>query len=520
MSAIINARSPYFIKITPSQGSIESATMTLYIYSGIYAASPTVPQYTLTKTAITSNNYIAFEISSLVKDYLETEYGNFSTDGVWVKTSTVITKDSGTTTATTANKLVDSTQNFTISVQIGDTVNNTSDGTTATISAIDSSTTLSLSSDIMTTGETYNIKQTATAEDVTPYLSFDGFGYFEEGVNPRTATNPINTVVTGTTDGVTVAFKLQDSTQSFLDTVSLGDTVNNISEGGTTTISAIESNTSLALAADIMVSTPDNYTIVARPDYTPALLQTNTTIYFKQGTDIVFPVFAEAEPTITFISGGGANIKWERTDEFWNLYQNYWGSILNPIIVPDSTDSTEKIVYIRVTPTLTLQTGDTISVVSTKSGYEQSFTLTLEAVCEPKYEQLQVIFYNKFGALQIMPFFKRSQKSLSVTGSNYNRNIMDFTTTPSYDISKHSIATYGVNGNESIQMNTGFINESFNEVIEEIMLSKQIFVDDGNNVLPININTKSLTFKKGVNEGLINYTLSFNYAFSTINNIK
>ena len=69
-------------------------------------------------------------------------------------------------------------------------------------------------------------------------------------------------------------------------------------------------------------------------------------------------------------------------------------------------------------------------------------------------------------------------------------------------------------------MNTGFINESFNEVIEEIMLSKQIFVDDGNNVLPINIKTKSLTFKKGVNEGLINYTMSFNYAFSTINNIK
>tara|TARA_R110002096_G_scaffold797_1_gene4437 strand:- start:616 stop:2178 length:1563 start_codon:yes stop_codon:yes gene_type:complete len=520
MSAIINARSPYYIKINPTQGSIQSATMSLFIYSGNYSAISSVPQYTLTKTVIEGNNYIAFEISSLVKDYLETEYGNFSTDGVWVKTSTVIVKDSGTTTATTANKLVDSTQNFTTSVTSGDTVNNTSDGTTATISAVDNNTTLSLSSDVMTTGETYTIRQTATVEDTIPYLGFDGFGYFQEGVNPRTNTNPINTVVTGTTDGVTVAFKLQDSTQSFLDTVSLGDTVNNLSEGGSTTVSAIEGNTSLALAADIMVSTPDNYSIVARPDYTPALLQSNTTIYFKQGTDIVFPVFAEAEPTITFISGGGANIKWERTDEFWNLYQNYWGSILNPIVVPDSTDSTEKIVYIRVTPTLTLQSGDTITVVSTKTLYEQSFTLTLEAVCEPKYEQLQVIFYNKFGALQIMPFFKRSQKSINVRGNTYNRNIMDFSNAPSYDISKHSIANYGVNGSESIEMNTGFINESFNEVIEEIMLSKQIWVDDSSSVLPINLNTKSLTFKKGVNEGLINYTMSFNYAFSTINNIK
>ena len=71
-------------------------------------------------------------------------------------------------------------------------------------------------------------------------------------------------------------------------------------------------------------------------------------------------------------------------------------------------DSMEKIVYIRVTPTLTLQSGDTISVVSTKTGFEQSYTITLEAVCEPKYQQLQVIFYNKFGAMQIMPFFKKS----------------------------------------------------------------------------------------------------------------
>ena len=49
---------------------------------------------------------------------------------------------------------------------------------------------------------------------------------------------------------------------------------------------------------------------------------------------------------------------------------------------------------------------------------------------------------------------------------------MDFSNAPSYDISKHSIANYGVNGSESIEMNTGFINESFNEVIEEIMLKQ------------------------------------------------
>ena len=70
-------------------------------------------------------------------------------------------KDSGTTTATTANKLVDATQNFTSTVRVGDLVSNTTDSTTATVTAVDSDTTLSLSADIMTSGENYQIKYEA-----------------------------------------------------------------------------------------------------------------------------------------------------------------------------------------------------------------------------------------------------------------------------------------------------------------------------------------------------------------------
>ena len=63
--------------------------------------------------------------------------------------------DRGTTSATTSNKLVDSTQNFTSTVQVGSFIKNTTDNTTASVTAIDSNTTLSLSSDIMASGENY-----------------------------------------------------------------------------------------------------------------------------------------------------------------------------------------------------------------------------------------------------------------------------------------------------------------------------------------------------------------------------
>jgi hypothetical protein len=69
-------------------------------------------------------------------------------------------------------------------------------------------------------------------------------------------------------------------------------------------------------------------------------------------------------------------------------------------------------------------------------------------------------------------------------------------------------------------MNTGFIQESFNEVIKQMMLSEQVWVDNGTEVLPVSLNTSSLQFKKSVNDRLINYTVDFQYAFNKINDIR
>lgn len=68
-----------------------------------------------------------------------------------------IPAESGTTDSTPPNKLVDFDQNFTTTVAVGMTVDNTTDVTSALVTAIDSDTVLSLDADIMTTGEDYEI---------------------------------------------------------------------------------------------------------------------------------------------------------------------------------------------------------------------------------------------------------------------------------------------------------------------------------------------------------------------------
>ena len=61
---------------------------------------------------------------------------------------------SGTADGTTANKLVDSTASFTSNLQ-GYVVYNTTDNTAAYVTGVDSATELSLSADIMASGENY-----------------------------------------------------------------------------------------------------------------------------------------------------------------------------------------------------------------------------------------------------------------------------------------------------------------------------------------------------------------------------
>ena len=65
---------------------------------------------------------------------------------------------SGTTTATTADKLVDSGATFsTGGVKVGDIIYNTTDSTIATVTAVDSETTLSVSANIFASGEAYQV---------------------------------------------------------------------------------------------------------------------------------------------------------------------------------------------------------------------------------------------------------------------------------------------------------------------------------------------------------------------------
>ena len=156
---------------------------------------------------------------------------------------------------------------------------------------------------------------------------------------------------------------------------------------------------------------------------------------------------------------------------------------------------------------------DSIDLVSIFGTY----TLSVEYICECKYEPNRVSFVNKFGVVEDLWFFKKSKESISVDKTEFNQFTLD---SYRYNIkSNHPYKTFNVNAKEKVSMNTGFIPESFNENFRQLMLSESVYVDRDGVSLPLNISESSLEYRKHVNDKLINYRVQFEYAYNKINNI-
>ena len=140
-------------------------------------------------------------------------------------------------------------------------------------------------------------------------------------------------------------------------------------------------------------------------------------------------------------------------------------------------------------------------------------TWIFKPVCEPKYTPVMIDFVNKAGYWQREWFYKVSKNSINTKQST--ANLMQ-SSSHSYNTIQGQRKGFNNNGEESVILNTGNVEESYFETIQQIMLSEKILVDD----LPVLCNTNSLEKQKGLNQlKPASYQLTFKYAFDTINSV-
>lgn len=394
MAQIINTRSPFYIKVSDS--ALATATLQLYIYEGAKDTTPDAAdlKYTITKSELENNNQVVFEISELIRDYIDVKYdGEYDSYCVW------------------ANAVISAEE---------------SDGT-----AISSPTVF-------------------PSNYTNQFVAVDGYGYFEEGVNPEPSRS---------------------------------------------------------------------------------LFQSNLIIYRPNDGNINVPVFAEDTNSVAY-------------------YNN--GTLVRSEAISDNDNTNQKIQYISTSGTSdsatyqerVLEDGGTLEsskcltdflslldigevdeiVVSYDTSVGTSaHVIKVRTLDCSIYDPIRVTFVNKYGALQDLWFDKKSMNSINIESNDYKASVMDFSSNPTYDTTAHQNRVLDLVGTESITMNTGYIDEEYNEVFRQLMLSEQVWMTrltDTEEILPLRPKTQSLQFKTRTNDKLVNYTVEFDFAFDKINTIR
>lgn len=139
-------------------------------------------------------------------------------------------------------------------------------------------------------------------------------------------------------------------------------------------------------------------------------------------------------------------------------------------------------------------------------------TVRYYVLCEAKYTPVQVAFINRFGVADFITFFKRSDTRGNFTQDSYQKSIYnDGFTTPSLEVGKYT--SYNVNSRNTLTLNTGFVDQDYDETIEDILMSEYVAVYTNSNWVSVVPNRGSIEYQKNVNTKLINYTMSFDFGF-------
>jgi hypothetical protein len=179
------------------------------------------------------------------------------------------------------------------------------------------------------------------------------------------------------------------------------------------------------------------------------------------------------------------------------------------------SNGTFDIPRVRTTPN-NLLVGNKVEILD--AGLVVQATWNFYPLDECKYAPVTIDFVNRYGAWQREFFFKASNDNFNVENTEYNlMQTSRFLSSPStfYSGLEGQRKTFNTNGKKSIKVNTGWVKETWKDVLKQIMLSERILIDNK----PAKINTKSTELFKQINTKQINYSLEFDFAYDVINSV-
>lgn len=134
-------------------------------------------------------------------------------------------------------------------------------------------------------------------------------------------------------------------------------------------------------------------------------------------------------------------------------------------------------------------------------------------VCKQKYPNIRIKWKNRYGQFDFFSFYMVNRQSFSTEKRSYQPQLGTWTApTLTYTQYDSSNLNYIVDSKQTLQVNTDWIDEDYNEIFKQLLVSEEIYwVKSETDLLPLTINTDSVTFKTGVVDKVIQYTMDFDF---------
>ena len=168
--------------------------------------------------------------------------------------------------------------------------------------------------------------------------------------------------------------------------------------------------------------------------------------------------------------------------------------------------------------------GNKVEILNPAGAVQKTYYFYPQEEC--KYTPVMIDFVNKYGAWQREFFFKASNETFSVENTEYNLLQADTyfqnTGVLNYNFVQGQRQTFNTNGKSSIKVNTGWVKETWSEVLKQIMLSERILIYSDPTYFPpkpAKINSKSTELFKHINTKQINYSLEFEFTYDVLNSV-
>jgi hypothetical protein len=263
------------------------------------------------------------------------------------------------------------------------------------------------------------------------------------------------------------------------------------------------------------------------PELTKALMQSNTNISKLDDSPVRVPVLRNATSSVQFSHNGemvySTSVHSSTSCDEQILYISNvvsgFDSFMQRVLLDGGVFESNSCIE-NFEDANTIYPVDTIHITGTDGTVD---LITVTNVEECKYEPYKITFVNKFGALQDLWFYKRANLSTEVENEQYRASVVSGSVSSfgvlsvDYSTAGHQYKNIYSSGKESLELNSGFYPESYNEVFKQLMLSEETWINYDNKTLPVNIKTSSIKYKTQLDDKLINYNIEVDFAFDKIN---